>query len=82
MMAGNNAKTNVPLAIVTGDIATEKFAKKSILMERNSWMKELIVILRYDIISFLRSPENFISAVCASVLRPRRWNALETIFFL
>jgi len=82
MMAGNNAKTNVPLAIVTGDIATEKFAKKSILMERNSWMKELIVILRYDIISFLRSPGNFISAVCASVLRPRWWNALETIFFL
>lgn len=34
-------------------------------MERNSWIKESIVILRYDIISFSRSPGDFISAVCA-----------------
>lgn len=33
--------------------SNREFAKKGVLMDRNSWIKELIVTARYNIISFL-----------------------------
>lgn len=83
MMARNNAKTNVPLAPVTGDVAAGNLQRRPPTDgASNTGIKETDrYSTLYDIISFLVQGILFPLSAPSFVLR-LRWNAPETILFL